>query len=201
MAAHASVAAAACANPVACENALAGDSPSDWEVNGAGDTTIQGYATQMSVNVGGTEQFKIKTPSTKYHIDILRLGYYGGNGARLIAGNLTPANPATQPACLTFQSTGLVDCGNWSVSLSWTVPSSAVSGVYLADLKRNDTGGESQVILVVRDSSSHWRSRARPPRRRRRCRSHPRACRSPPRRAAPARPPRRSPWPTPAAAR
>ena len=28
---------AACANPVACENQLPGDPPSDWQVTGAGD--------------------------------------------------------------------------------------------------------------------------------------------------------------------
>ena len=35
---------ASCANPVACENALPGDPPSDWQVNGVGDSTIQGFA-------------------------------------------------------------------------------------------------------------------------------------------------------------
>ena len=91
-------------NPVACENALPGDPPSDWQVQGAGDPTIQGYATSMSVNVGQTESFKINTPSTNYHIDILRLGYYGGDGARMIAGRTSSRPrrcPQTQPACLT----------------------------------------------------------------------------------------------------
>ena len=69
-------------NPIVCENALPGDPQSDWEVDGIGDRSIQGYATSMSVNVGQTESFKINTPSTNYHIDILRLGYYGGDGAR-----------------------------------------------------------------------------------------------------------------------
>ena len=39
----------------------------------------------MSVNVGGTVNFKIDTPSTNYRIDIYRLGYYGGVGARKVA--------------------------------------------------------------------------------------------------------------------
>src|SRR4051794_10549440 len=95
----------ACANPVACENALPGSPPSAWEVDGTGDSTIQGFATQMSVSPGDTIGFKVKSATANYHVDIFRVGYYGGNGARLIAGNLTPTNPATQPACLTFQST------------------------------------------------------------------------------------------------
>jgi len=84
----ASSASAACGNPVQCENQLPGDPPSDWQVSGAGDSTIQGFATSMSVNVGQTESFKIKTPSTSYHIDILRLGYYGGDGARMIQAGI-----------------------------------------------------------------------------------------------------------------
>ena len=71
-------AASPCGPPVtsviACENTLPGDPPSDWQVSGAGDSTIQGFATSMSVNVGQTESFKINTPATSYHIDILRIG-------------------------------------------------------------------------------------------------------------------------------
>ena len=144
-------------NQIACENALPGDPPDDWEIDGSGDPTIQGYATAMSVNVGQTTTFKIKTPAKSYHIDILRLGYYQGNGARMIAAGLKPTAtlPQTQPACLTDASTGLVDCGNWGVSASWTVPSDAVSGLYIAHLVRDDTGGDSQIPFVVRNDSSH----------------------------------------------
>jgi hypothetical protein len=143
-------------NPIVCENALPGDPASDWQVQGAGDSSIQGYATSMSVNVGQTESFKIDTSASSYHIDILRLGYYGGDGARLIASNikLTATLPQKQPACLTSSSTGLIDCGNWGVSASWTVPSTAVSGVYIAHLVRNDTGGDSQIPFVVRNDAS-----------------------------------------------
>src|SRR5690349_18722205 len=130
---------AACANPVACENALPGSAPSAWQVTGAGDSTIQGYATSMSVNKGGTVRFKIKSTASAYHIDIYRLGYYQGNGARLQASNIRPTVtlPQTQPACITTAATGLIDCGNWAVSASWTVPSDAVSGVYVARLIRD----------------------------------------------------------------
>jgi hypothetical protein len=139
-------------NPVACENTKAGDDPSTWDVDGAGDSTIQGFATQMSVNKGTTISFKIKSATTNYTIDILRLGYYGGLGARRQATSVAHTG-STQPACLT-NSTGLVDCGNWSTSASWAVPSTAVSGVYIALLRRTDTGGRSQIVFVVRDDAS-----------------------------------------------
>ncbi len=45
----------------------------------------------------------------------------------------TATLPQSQPDCLNDSSnppTGLIDCGNWAVSASWTVPSNAVSGLY-----------------------------------------------------------------------
>jgi hypothetical protein len=140
-------------NPVACENTKPGVPPSQWEADD--DESIQGFATKMSVTPGEAIGFKIKSATSNYKIDILRLGYYGGDGARMIASNLTPTSTAAQPACQTFSDTGLIDCGNWSLTRSWTVPADAVSGVYIAHLIRNDTGGDSHIIFVVRSDTSH----------------------------------------------
>src|SRR5205085_11997548 len=60
-----------------------------------------------------------------------------------------------QPAPLTDAATGLVDCGNWSISASWQVPADATSGIYFAKLVRDDTGGASHVVFVVRNDASH----------------------------------------------
>ncbi len=143
---------------IACENTAQGDPTSDWQITGAGDQTIQGFATSMSASPGDTVTFKIKTTASSYHFDILRLGYYQGNGARKVASGLRPSAtlPQTQPACQNdTAATGLIDCGNWAVSASWTVPSTAVSGVYLAHLVRDDTGGSSHIVFVVRNDASH----------------------------------------------
>src|SRR5690348_1778981 len=145
---------------IACENTKPGDPSADWQVNGVGDSTIQGFATQMSVIPGQTESFKISTPAPSYHIDILRVGYYQGMGATKVASGLQPSAslPQSQPACKNDTApTGLIDCGNWAVSASWAVPSTAVSGLYLAHLKRDDTtGGNGSLIpFVVRNDSSH----------------------------------------------
>ena len=85
------------------------------------------------------------------------MGYYQGNGARKVAAGLRPtATPAAEPAaCLTDATTGLIDCGNWAVSASWAVPATAVSGVYIAHLVRDDTGGASLIPFVVRNDASH----------------------------------------------
>src|SRR5689334_7063463 len=145
---------------IACENTKQGDPPSDWQVSGSGDAAIQGFATSMSVQPGQTISFKINTTAAKYHIDILRVGYYQGTGATKVASALQPsvAPPQVQPACKNdTAATGLVDCGNWAVSASWTVPANAVSGLYLAHLKRDDTtsGNGSLIPFVVRDDTSH----------------------------------------------
>ena len=74
---------ASCGNPIACENQLPGTPQSVWD-DGTDDQTILGYATQTSVNVGSPIDFKVNTDAHAYTIDIYRLGYYQGNGARKI---------------------------------------------------------------------------------------------------------------------
>jgi len=142
-------------NPIPCENAQPGTPQSVWSVSGAGDPGIQGFATDISVNVGGTISFKVGTASTDYSLTIYRLGYYQNNGARQIATvQPSAALPQSQPACLTDAPTGLIDCGNWAVSASWTVPTTAVSGLYFARVADNGTGAASQIWFVVRDDAA-----------------------------------------------
>jgi hypothetical protein len=141
-------------NPIVCENALAGNPSSEWDISGAGDSTIQGFATDISVNRGQTVSFKIDTDATNYRLDIYRMGYYNGFGARKVATvNPSVTLPQNQPTCLTDAATGLVDCGNWIVSASWAVPSAAVSGIYFAKVIRTDTGGASHIVFIVRDDA------------------------------------------------
>jgi hypothetical protein len=145
------------ANAIVAENCQPGSPSSEWDVStgDAGDPTIQGFATDISVNQGGTIYFKISTPAKAYSINIYRMGYYQGLGARKIA-SVTPSVslPQTQPACVSNTTVGLADCGNWAVSASWQVPSNAASGIYFAHLIRSDTGGDSHIVFVVRNDSS-----------------------------------------------
>ncbi len=146
---------AAAANPIVCENALPGDKPSNWEISGVGNANLQGFATSMSVDAGETERFKIDTTASSYKIEILRLGYYNGDGARVVASNISPLAVQDQPECLKQPATGLIDCGNWGVSAEWAVPSNAVSGTYVAELTPSGSGGKSQIIFIVRNDESH----------------------------------------------
>lgn len=141
-------------NPIVCENSLLGNPPSEWDITGSGDPSIQGYAADLSVNRGQTVNFKINTTAGAYRIDIYRLGYYGGLGARKVATiQPTASLPQTQPTGFRDLSTGLYDCGNWAVSASWSVPTNATSGIYIARPVRSDTGGASHIIFIVRDDA------------------------------------------------
>jgi hypothetical protein len=140
-------------NPVACENSKPGNPASEWDISGAGSPSIAGFATNISVDQGQIVTFKVDTAASAYHLDIYRMGYYGGMGARKVA-TVQPlvVFPELQPSCLTNATTGLVDCGNWTVSASWTVPLDAVSGIYFAKLVRDDgTPGSNHIVFVVRD--------------------------------------------------
>ena len=142
------------ASAVACENTRPGSPASEWDVAGSGDGSIQGFATDMSVNKGEVVTFKVDTAASQYRLDLYRLGYYGGAGARKVATVAPSARlPQAQPSCLSDAATGLIDCGNWAPSASWAVPADAVSGVYVAKLVRSDTGGSSHVVFVVRDDT------------------------------------------------
>ncbi len=107
-------------NPIVTENALPGTPESVWDIAGAGDLSIQGFATDISVNKGDTVHFKINTDANAYTIQVYRIGYYQGNGARFMGnGVLTASLPQLQPNEQYDIVTGLTDCGNWAESGFW----------------------------------------------------------------------------------
>lgn len=141
------------ANPIVNENLNPGVAIATWGVPDFRDTRINGFATEISVNKGTTVSFKVHSQSgASFTMVIYRLGYYGGNGARQIA-NLGTVTGAAQPSGIFDAATGLLDCRNWSVSKTWAVPATAVSGVYIAKVTRTG-GGSNHIVFVVRDDAS-----------------------------------------------
>ena len=71
-----------------------------------------------SVQGGEVIDFKINTPSDKYRIDIYRIGFYNGNGARKV-DTIRPVGPLPQeqPPCYFEEETMLYDCGTWQVGI------------------------------------------------------------------------------------
>ncbi|MDP4251923.1 MAG: DUF4082 domain-containing protein [Bacteroidota bacterium] len=150
-------------NPIVTENALPGNPNSEWDLtfsnNAFGDPSIMGFSTDISVNKGSTIHFKINVSTGAdmgFGIKIYRLGYYGGNGARLVADLGTGFTGVTQNACAVDNVTGLTDCGNWVENASWVVPAGAVSGLYIAKLTRSAAGGggSNHIAFIVRDDAS-----------------------------------------------
>jgi hypothetical protein len=139
-------------NQIVAENQLRGDS--DWTWTGSISDNLSGFTDDISSNKGGLVNFKVKTDSTSWNIDIYRIGYYGGLGARKVAA-LPQSAPSFQPVPVTDLSTGLVDAGNWSISASWVVPADAVSGLYIAKLSRAETGDQFVIPFVIRDDNNY----------------------------------------------
>jgi hypothetical protein len=152
-------------NKVACENTktVPLDQPDEWMV-GSIDDSVVGFTDNISYAPGETVNFKVKTDASQYWIDIYRLGFYGGKGARRIAKDIHRASPPNQPSCYEdnpsnpADDVGIVDCGNWATTSTYTLPADSVSGVYYAVLRRvypDDSIGESDIVFIVRDDASH----------------------------------------------
>ena len=144
-------------NKIVSENLNAGTPKSVWAIHGSianqGDSQIEGFATQISTNAGQTVYFKIDTASSGYTLDIYRLGYYGGNGARLVT-TMHHSGADNQPNPIFNDSTNTVDAGNWSVTDSWAIPSTAVSGVYFAKLTTDTGNFQNMIPFIVRNDGT-----------------------------------------------
>ena len=146
---------------IAEENALTGTARSTWDLATdawGGVSTLQGFADGFSFNRDETINFKIaQSDSAGWTADVYRLGYYGGNGARHY-GTLTPsggqlADSQSQPSpgdADAVTSKLSADCGNWDVTLTWTMPVDCPSGMFVLRLNRTG-GGKSHVMFIVRD--------------------------------------------------
>ena len=101
--------------------------------------------------------FKVDTVYTAYTIDIYRMGYYQGNGARKVATIAASAiTPRMQPDCPPDTTTGLIDCSNWAISTTWQVPANAVSGIYFAKIEEvGNFHARNHIFFVVRNDASN----------------------------------------------
>jgi hypothetical protein len=141
-------------NPVQLENAQPGTA--GWRVPRAPDHAIEGYASEVSVAPGGSLDLHVATaPAASYRVELYRLGWYGGAGGRLVAclpASCTGDEAGRAQPVPTPDPTGYLDAG-WVVTDSVRVPSTWVSGYYLAVLRLTTgaaAGRGSWVPFVVR---------------------------------------------------
>ncbi|WP_181256666.1 N,N-dimethylformamidase beta subunit family domain-containing protein [Merismopedia glauca] len=134
-------------NPIIQENQNPGTT--DWELtNPATKREIEGYASLTSVDRRHKISFYVNTKDPHYTLEIFRMGWYGGAGARRMTAAIELPG-IKQPPPLEHRSSGLVEC-DWQESYILTIPS-WTSGVYLAKLTTSQSGKQSYIIFVVRD--------------------------------------------------
>jgi len=134
-------------NPTAAENLLPGMPKSVWDVVGVGDPSVLGYGWPYSLNAGQTVQFRVDGPATS--IDVYRLGFYHGQGARLHASVINVPVEQPQPVRIPG-SNGGVECTNWTATATWSVPTKTISGQFIAVV--NGPGdARSHIPFVVRN--------------------------------------------------
>jgi hypothetical protein len=144
---------AAAQNAIQRENSLPGTPGwNDFTAPDAPDT-LSGFGSTISVNAGDSIDFYVTTTAPNFTVDIYRTGYYQGIGARLVQsmGSFTGHHQAIpSPDAVT----GIVACTNWVKSTTLQVPSTWVSGVYLAKLT-DPAGDSSFIFFVVRNDGGH----------------------------------------------
>jgi len=131
------------------ENARGGTDRWVLALDGKGDA--EGYFDDVSVAPGQSVGLHIRSATPTVDVSIVRLGAYGGVGARLVA-RYRGVPVASQPDPVTDPTTGMVTAG-WSTALSIDVPLDWVSGLYLAVI--TPPGGKAQYAsFVVREPAA-----------------------------------------------
>jgi hypothetical protein len=140
------------ANPVQIENAKPG-SPEWTMFSESVQGEIEGYGSATSVNQGESISFYVNTTAPTYDLDIFRMGWYGGVGARRVLPTVRRTGvqqviPSPDPV------TGMVEC-NWTDPYTITIPHDWVSGVYLVKLTTVGaaTLKSRYIVFVVREDS------------------------------------------------
>ena len=152
-------------NRSVAENARPGTR--DWALDRpATARQIEGYAAATSVNRGDLIDLFVNTREPRFTLEVFRMGWYQGLGARRLAGPIVVTGteqvmPVLDPV------TGLADCA-WvnPVALATATPNDPDdwhSGVYLVRLTAGDSGAQSYILFVVRDDSLLCCSAAVPP--------------------------------------
>jgi len=110
---------------------------------------IEGYCSRTSLRPGEELSIMVCTnPPSSFVIDIYRLGYYSGKGARQLQ-RMGPFHGQVQPDPPIGQER-LREC-KWEPATKFTIPNDWPSGVYLGKLTAEKEQLQSYVIFIVRD--------------------------------------------------
>ena len=130
----------------------------DWRIDGVTTKStsdralhVAAYASATSVKLGGKIDFHVSLAKPgPYWVEIYRMGFYGGEGARRVAVSPRLAG-VTQAAPKKASPLGAISCG-WEPSWRLAVPAGWNSGYYLA-VFTTETGFRCYTPIVVRDDA------------------------------------------------
>jgi N,N-dimethylformamidase beta subunit-like protein len=142
-------------NPIQAENANRGTPVGTWLQPAVPPTNVEGYTSEVSVLPGETVHLHVSTEDREqYRIEVYRVGWYGGNGARLLAclpscGGSEEGRRYPPPSFAGMSA-------NWPVTDRLTIPADWVSGYYYALFRvtsgsAQDIDSRAWAVFIVRD--------------------------------------------------
>lgn len=138
------------AGPIADENGKPGvpggwPAATDGSAKGSGQVDL--YPAQWSIKTGDTVRLKINS-STGYTLRVMRIGWYGGDGATEVwHKDGLAANP--QPYVAADKTFGMVEA-KWSDTVTIPTDTSWTPGVYVARAEQPG-GAQATTFFVLRD--------------------------------------------------
>jgi N,N-dimethylformamidase beta subunit-like, C-terminal len=136
-------------NQVTVENRRQGTS--GWRITRLGPPeAIQGWSDQVSAGIGERVRLYVSTTARHFHVEAYRMGWYSGQGARLVWRS-QPVVGRRQPPPTLAPATNMV-ATRWRPSLTIAIGPDWPPGVYL--LKLVAATGQRYVPLTVRDDAS-----------------------------------------------
>ena len=149
-------------NPKLIEQENAKPGATDWQLTrvrldnprGFRCPWIEGYCSRQSAKAGESIEIMVSTdPAQKFQVEIFRMGYYGGRGARLMT-TLGPFEGKKQPLPPVGRK-DIREC-RWEAATKLTIPQDWPSGVYLGRMSllppdENTGPWQSYVVFIVTD--------------------------------------------------
>src|SRR5580658_157798 len=112
---------------------------------------LEGFADRVSATHGDEVTLYVNTTEKRTHVEIYRMGWYGGSGGKLVKTTATFAGQQ-QPASELTAGVNTVEC-HWQPSVTFTVEPNWLPGNYLLRLVGDD-GVAEWVPLTIRDDTS-----------------------------------------------
>ncbi len=118
---------------------------------------IEGYCSQQSVAAGDTLSVFVSTnPARRFVLDVYRMGFYGGTGARHVQ-RVGPVHGEPQEVPPAGPEPGRIRECRWDPSVELAIGQDWVSGVYLGKLttvpeSSHEPYWQSYVVFIVRDN-------------------------------------------------